>query len=73
MGCRCPGIWVSLSLAAALGAAMPAGAGEDAAAKAYLADDLAGAEKLLEAEIAGGEARPSRYLFLGSASGTRRT
>jgi tetratricopeptide (TPR) repeat protein len=44
---------------------MPAGAGEDAAAKAYLADDLAAAEKLLEAEIAVGEARPSRYLFLG--------
>lgn len=55
---------LSLSLVVVLGAGA-ARAGEDAVSRAYLDGDLAGAEKLLEAELAAGEARPSRHLFLG--------
>ncbi len=48
-----------------VGAGRAAGAAEDEATRAYLADDLGRARKLLEAEIAAGGARTSRYLFLG--------
>ena len=45
-------------------ASILAQAAEDEAAQAYLAGDLAKAQKLLAAEIAGGKARLSRYLLL---------
>jgi tetratricopeptide (TPR) repeat protein len=55
----------ALVLAVALSAGARGTAGEDAAAKAYLAGELVKAQKLLETEIAAGGARTSRYLFLG--------
>jgi tetratricopeptide (TPR) repeat protein len=64
MAGRRAGVLVCLWLATVLGAGAAAGEIEDAAARAYLADDLARAGALLEAEIAAGGARPSRYLFL---------
>ena len=64
---RCKYLWaVAFLLSAALAATGgSAKGGEDAAAKAYLAGDLANAEKFLDAEIAAGGVRLSRYLFLG--------
>ncbi len=64
---RCACLWVGvLLLSAALSVTSgSAKGGEDAAARAYLAGELGKAEKVLDAEIAAGGARHSRYLFLG--------